>query len=63
MIDRVRENRNHKKVIRVSLRESYGEIRRVPVNLSSIISDGTQVNLFEICSKAKASALLQIPSY
>ena len=33
MIDRVRENRKPKKVIRVSLRESYGEIRRVPVNL------------------------------
>ena len=34
MIGRVRESRNPKKVIRVSLRESYGEIRRVPVNLS-----------------------------
>lgn len=33
MIGRVRESRNPKKVIRVSLRESYGEIRRVPVNL------------------------------
>lgn len=36
MIGRVRESRNPKKVIRVSLRESYGEIRRVPVNLSLI---------------------------
>lgn len=34
MIGRVRESRNPKKVIRVSLRESYGEIGRVPVNLS-----------------------------
>ena len=34
MIDRVRESRNPKKVIRVSLMESYGEIGRVPVNLS-----------------------------
>lgn len=33
VIGRVRESRNPKKVIRVSLRESYGEIRRVPVNL------------------------------
>ena len=33
MIDRVKESRNPKKVIRVSLKESYGEIRRVPVNL------------------------------
>ena len=34
MIGRVRESRNPKKVIRVALMESYGEIRRVPVNLS-----------------------------
>lgn len=33
MIGRVRESRNPKKVIRVALMESYGEIRRVPVNL------------------------------
>ena len=33
MIGRVRESRNSKKVIRVALMESYGEIRRVPVNL------------------------------
>ena len=33
VIDRVRESRNPKKVIRVSLMESYGEIGRVPVNL------------------------------
>ena len=31
MIGRVRESRNPKKVIRVSLMESYGEIGRVPV--------------------------------
>ena len=37
MIDRVRESRNPKKVIRVTLMESYGEIGRVPVNLSEII--------------------------
>ena len=36
MIDRVRESRNPKKVIRVSLMGSYGEIGRVPVNLYSI---------------------------
>ena len=33
MIDRARESRNPKKVIRVTLMESYGEIGRVPVNL------------------------------
>ena len=37
MIGRVRESRNPKKVIRVALMESYGEIRRVPVNLFKII--------------------------
>ena len=37
MIDRVRESRNPKKVIRVSLMESYGEIGRVPVNLCKIV--------------------------
>lgn len=36
MIGRVRESRNPKKVIRVSLMESYGEIGRVPVNLCNI---------------------------
>ena len=36
MIDRVRESRNPKKVIRVTLMESYGEIGRVPVNLYGI---------------------------
>ena len=35
MIGRVRESRNPKKVIRVTLMESYGEIGRVPVNLCS----------------------------
>lgn len=33
MIGRVKESRNPKKVIRVALMESYGEIGRVPVNL------------------------------
>lgn len=36
VIGRVRESRNPKKVIRVALMESYGEIGRVPVNLLSI---------------------------
>lgn len=36
VIGRVRESRNPKKVIRVALMESYGEIGRVPVNLSFI---------------------------
>ena len=36
MIDRARESRNPKKVIRVTLMESYGEIGRVPVNLCII---------------------------
>lgn len=36
MIGRARESRNPKKVIRVTLMESYGEIGRVPVNLSSV---------------------------
>ena len=38
MIGRVRESRNPKKVIRVTLMESYGEIGRVPVNLFRIQS-------------------------
>ena len=37
MIGRVRESRNPKKVIRVTLRESYGEIGQVPVNLYGIV--------------------------
>lgn len=36
MIGRARESRNPKKVIRVTLMESYGEIGQVPVNLSLI---------------------------
>lgn len=36
MIGRARESRNPKKVIRVTLMESYGEIGRVPVNLLTI---------------------------
>ena len=36
MIGRARESRNPKKVIRVTLMESYGEIGRVPVNLCKI---------------------------
>ena len=36
MIGRARESRNPKKVIRVTLMESYGEIGRVPVNLLMI---------------------------
>lgn len=39
MIDRARESRNPKKVIRVTLMESYGEIGRVPVNLFTIVLD------------------------
>lgn len=39
MIDRARESRNPKKVIRVTLMESYGEIGRVPVNLYQIRYD------------------------
>ena len=41
VIGRVRESRNPKKVIRVALMESYGEIGRVPVNLSFIESDSS----------------------
>jgi hypothetical protein len=33
VIGRARESRNPKKVIRVTLMESYGEIGQVPVNL------------------------------
>ena len=39
MIGRVRESRNPKKVIRVALMESYGEIGRVPVNLYRMIGN------------------------
>lgn len=42
MIGRVRESRNPKKVIRVTLMESYGEIGRVPVNLLCIHSSYTR---------------------
>ena len=38
VIGRVRESRNPKKVIRVALMESYGEIGRVPVNLYNVLS-------------------------
>ena len=42
MIGRARESRNPKKVIRVTLMESYGEIGRVPVNLSiEDVTDGS----------------------
>lgn len=41
MIGRARESRNPKKVIRVTLMESYGEIGRVPVNLDDTIIAGT----------------------
>ena len=44
MIDRARESRNPKKVIRVTLMESYGEIGRVPVNLM-------EIERTEICGK------------
>ena len=43
MIGRVRESRNPKKVIRVTLMESYGEIGRVPVNLSNMQHTGIPV--------------------
>ena len=47
MIGRVRESRNPKKVIRVALMESYGEIGRVPVNLYLLyITLQDLVNLF-----------------
>ena len=36
---RVRGSRNPKKVIRVALMESYGEIGRVPVNLLKTIDN------------------------
>lgn len=41
MIGRVKESRNLKKVIRVSLMESYGEIGRVPVNLIQNVYNGS----------------------
>ena len=46
MIGRVRESRNPKKVIRVTLMESYGEIGRVPVNLS-IIEIPTEIRMVQ----------------
>lgn len=46
MIDRARESRNPKKVIRVTLMESYGEIGREPVNHMRMITDLT---LKKIC--------------
>ena len=47
MIDRARESRNPKKVIRVTLMESYGEIGRVPVNLFIILH--VRCSLNNIC--------------
>lgn len=44
MIDRARESRNPKKVIRVTLMESYGEIGRVPVNLYKIFTHTSTSN-------------------
>ena len=46
MIGRVKESRNPKKVIRVALMESYGEIGRVPVNLSYIDFDKNDDSFF-----------------
>ena len=46
MIDRARESRNPKKVIRVTLMESYGEIGRVPVNLYIINQHPKQPYLY-----------------
>ena len=43
MIDRARESRNPKKVIRVTLMESYGEIGRVPVNLYQMDAEAESV--------------------
>ena len=48
MIGRVRESRNPKKVIRVALMESYGEIGRVPVNLL-IYDDNREEVLRSFC--------------
>ena len=51
VIGRVRESRNPKKVIRVALMESYGEIGRVPVNLLKTVVLFRCGGLFsEICS-------------
>jgi hypothetical protein len=49
VIGRVRESRNPKKVIRVTLMESYGEIGRVPVNLFSIAF--LTVSYYDICRR------------
>ena len=46
VIDRARESRNPKKVIRVTLMESYGEIGRVPVNLYIINQHPKQPYLY-----------------
>ena len=43
---RVRESRNPKKVIRVSIMESYGEIGLVPVNLYKIKQSRNKTALF-----------------
>ena len=47
MIGRARESRNPKKVIRVTLMESYGEIGQVPVNLFQIILPNKDFDIFE----------------
>ena len=46
MTGRVRGSRNPKKVIRVSIMESYGEIGRVPVNFYKIKQSRNKKALF-----------------
>lgn len=57
MIGRVRESRNPKKVIWISLMESYGEIGRVPVNLSKIVAKLLQL---PVCIGYKAVPQLRV---
>lgn len=58
MIGRVRESRNPKKVIRVALMESYGEIGRVPVNLSR--TERTLLTDRDVVSIVKKSSIKRL---
>lgn len=57
MIGRVRESRNPKKVIRVTLMESYGEIGRVPVNLCKMNVAGLAVRTENAVTKQSAARI------
>ena len=63
MIDRARESRNPKKVIRVTLMESYGEIGRVPVNLWYIWIAERNYGTFGQCFQVRKHTIMYRHSF